>query len=154
MDFQGSEYKELLANLDRARQEYERTNDYMDFSAAQDAFTNAVLRVPFANLLSDVEISIDIGWYPIIAEACGDITNVIDATPGLRVDVVQIKEKFGGLRFYMDINGASEETIEVIHKIADWAENEASRTCEVCGEPGSVHSPKGWWKTVCQKHKS
>jgi hypothetical protein len=55
----------------------------------------------------------------------------------------QVKEKFGGLRFYMTTG--SEEMFDLIDK----AEEESLRTCEVCGKTGSLRSLGGWYMTRC-----
>lgn len=56
--------------------------------------------------------------------------------------VLQIKEKFGGLRIYV-----SQETPESLALIKD-AEQRASKTCEYCGKPGELVN-NGWAKTLC-----
>jgi hypothetical protein len=56
---------------------------------------------------------------------------------------VQVKEKFGGLRFYLHGN----ETDEMSKIIAE-AEEECSATCEKCGAPGS-HRSQFWMRTHC-----
>ena len=56
----------------------------------------------------------------------------------------QVKEKFGGLRFYM-----SSETDEMT-KLIDEAEKECNNTCETCGEPATC-TMRGWVKRVCKK---
>jgi hypothetical protein len=59
--------------------------------------------------------------------------------------IVQIKEKFGGLRFYTD--GGTK-----IHQAyIDFAAGMAAQTCEVCGSPGSLRD-SSWMKTLCDKH--
>lgn len=62
------------------------------------------------------------------------------------IKILQIKEKFGGLRFYT--GAAPDEFYEMVHK----AEQESYKTCEVCGEPGKLYKD-GWLKTLCDKHK-
>lgn len=57
----------------------------------------------------------------------------------------QVKEKFGGLRFY--VNGANEEHYNYIL----FAENMSYRTCEVCGSPGKLYT-QGWHTTLCEHH--
>ena len=59
--------------------------------------------------------------------------------------IVQIKEKFGGLRFYVD--NASDR----IYNFIDFAETLSNTTCEICGSPGG-HSGGFWIKTLCKKH--
>lgn len=56
----------------------------------------------------------------------------------------QVKEKFGGLRFYMNA------TSEVMDKMISEAEREASKTCESCGEPGELCSDFGWYASLCK----
>lgn len=55
----------------------------------------------------------------------------------------QIKEKWGGLRFYT--YRVSQETQDLI----DWAEDQSLKTCEMCGKPGKGYEIGGWWKTLC-----
>lgn len=66
-----------------------------------------------------------------------------------KITVTQIKEKFGGLRFYVD-DVPEDRRKELYDMIAD-AERESYETCEVCGEPGISRSD-GWIKTLCEKH--
>lgn len=57
----------------------------------------------------------------------------------------QIKEKFGGLRFY--IGFASKEQ----HEIIWYTESISNYICEKCGARGK-HRPSGWVKTLCNQH--
>lgn len=54
----------------------------------------------------------------------------------------QIKEKFGGLRFY--VGGMS----VVGHGLISWAETRSESVCEACGSWGVLRE-NGWWKTLC-----
>ena len=58
---------------------------------------------------------------------------------------VQIKEKFGGLRFY--VQAATSKHYDYI----SFAESMSYRTCEQCGAPGKRYS-MGWHKTLCDIH--
>lgn len=58
------------------------------------------------------------------------------------VKIHQVKEKFGGLRFYI-----SAGSCELNHMI-DKAEKESYTICETCGEPGEPRRG-GWIKTLC-----
>lgn len=60
-----------------------------------------------------------------------------------QVVAVQIKEKFGTLRFYY--NGGD----EYIHGLAAMAEAMSARTCEGCGS-SATQTQGGWIKTMCQ----
>jgi hypothetical protein len=60
--------------------------------------------------------------------------------------VVQVKEKFGGLRFY--VNGSTDEQYALIR----FAESMSYKTCEVCGKRGKPNKG-GWIKTRCKEHR-
>lgn len=86
------------------------------------------------------------GWYDILDRLCGELIGMAK-NDGLQLPcVLQIKEKFGTLRFYID--RGSEEMDARIHK----AEVESSTVCELCGEPGERTIIDGWFSTVCQRH--
>jgi hypothetical protein len=94
--------------------------------------------------------AVDSGWYPILDALCNQIQSYIDwknrdiiVVP--QVVVSQIKEKFGGLRFYY---GGGDDCVDGMVRMAEsWAEN----TCETCGAPGEERSG-GWIKTLCDEH--
>lgn len=96
------------------------------------------------------------GWWPILEILCANIQHHIDhcnsqyenqkqGTPVQQVVAVQIKEKFGGLRFYY--NGGD----DVIQGMIYMAESWANHVCEECGSPATKKT-SGWIKTVCDKH--
>ena len=96
------------------------------------------------------------GWWPIIESLCSNIQNYIDwkqeqkekynrGEGCTQVVVEQIKEKFGGLRFYYQ--GGDEQ----IHGMVRMAEAWASYSCEECGAPGSRRHG-GWVRTLCDFH--
>ena len=72
--------------------------------------------------------------------------------------VHQAKEKFGGLRFYYEVdettlmgNDTDVDWVAFMHRVRD-AEKQSVITCEVCGEPGEIDDTNGWWKTLCPEH--
>ena len=58
---------------------------------------------------------------------------------------VQVKEKFGGLRFY--VQAATDKHYQFI----SFAESMSYRTCETCGAPGKTYTD-GWHTTLCDIH--
>ena len=58
---------------------------------------------------------------------------------------VQVKEKFGGLRFY--VQAATDKHYNFI----SFAESMSYRTCEDCGAPGKTYTD-GWHRTLCDIH--
>ena len=96
---------------------------------------------------NDCGIGTGKGWWPLVDTLCATIQshmkNSKDCPP---VTICQVKEKFGGLRFY--INGGD----DFIHGAIWLAESISMVTCEVCGAPGKQQSPRGWIKTLCNEH--
>ena len=97
------------------------------------------------------------GWYNIIDSACKIIQHHTDwkrkvepfaSMTDEEFDEIhqpvaaQVKEKFGGLRFYVD--NADDYTSGVIAL----AESMSYRTCEDCGVPGK-QTGRGWIRTLC-----
>ncbi len=82
------------------------------------------------------------GWHGLIINA---VEKMI--ARGWDGKITQIKEKFGGLRFY--ITDKSQE----VQKIAQEAENESFNICETCGISNEdVKKGVGsgrWYKTFC-----
>ena len=95
------------------------------------------------------------GWWPIIESLCANIQSHIDwqnknheKHPVVtQVTIAQIKEKFGGLRFYYD--GGDDN----VHGMVRMAESWADHSCEECGAPGTSGG-KGWIKTLCPTHRA
>ena len=91
------------------------------------------------------------GWYQIIDRLCGNIQNHIDwqhkqGNLVSQVVAVQVKEKFGTLRFYYD--GGD----DYISGLVSMAESWSAVACEECGAPGTQNS-QGWIKTLCETHR-
>jgi hypothetical protein len=65
--------------------------------------------------------------------------------------ISQIKEKFGGLRFYMDFDDETPEEDRIqIYNYVDFAEAMSSKTCVICGSPSTPRS--NCWATLCGIH--
>ena len=90
-------------------------------------------------------IDVDEGWYQIIVDCDKELT-AIDPNYG----VYQIKEKFGGLRYYMTpCNDTTKEQRNKMYEVISKYEAIAARTCEATGKPGVLmKSIGGWLKTL------
>lgn len=74
--------------------------------------------------------------------------------PLTNFNICQIKEKFGGLRFYWGCDVDSEE-IQRLHGAVELAESLSFSICEECGNTASeTKAPKGsgWVRTLCEPH--
>ena len=98
------------------------------------------------------------GWWPIIESLCANIQSHVDwkqeqkekygrGEGCTQVTVAQIKEKFGGLRFYYD--GGNDTVDGMVRMAESWA----ARSCEECGKPGTSRSG-GWIRTLCDEHEA
>jgi len=88
------------------------------------------------------------GWYNIIDGLCLHIQHYIDTKKKDGIEVpqvvaVQVKEKFGTLRFYY--NGGD----DTVYWMVRLAEYYTERTCEGCGIPNKVTSRNGWLSNIC-----
>lgn len=59
--------------------------------------------------------------------------------------IVQIKEKFGGLRFYVE--GCNDELMQFIHSVEIFS----YYICEECGTTENIGKTIGWVRTICKK---
>jgi len=95
------------------------------------------------------------GWWPIIESLCANIQSHTDwwnknheTRPVVeQVVVEQIKEKFGGLRFYY--SGGDDQISGMVRIAEAWAD----QSCEECGAPGTKSS-RGWIRTLCPVHRA
>ena len=87
------------------------------------------------------------GWYWLIDSLCSSIQWTIDHNPHLnipQVEAEQVKQKFGGLRFYF--SGGSLDISGMVH----YAENLSYKICENCGSIKNVTQTKGYVQSLCE----
>ena len=88
------------------------------------------------------------GWFSILWRLCVDLEPLaaeLEKETGERFEVVRVKTKLGTLRFYV-----SHHTDAIDGRIAE-VQEESSRTCEICGQPGRLRSGR-WIQTLCDEH--
>ena len=91
------------------------------------------------NPLARFGISCSDGWMDIVSKCAEEI---VANDPEERVKFFQIKEKFGGLRFY--VYGGD----DYIQGMIDFAECISYSICEDCSQPGKPRY-EGWARTLC-----
>lgn len=84
------------------------------------------------------------GWYKLIDRLCSHLQFDTDHNKLPQVEVVQVKEKFGTLRFYT--NGTTSEQCAAI----SFAESLSYYICEVCGSMQEIGHTQGWITTLCK----
>ncbi|MFH5774396.1 hypothetical protein ACHFJ0_09080 [Paracoccus sp. NGMCC 1.201697] len=85
------------------------------------------------------------GWYPLIARLSADLAVIIGQDGLTRFRVVQVKEKFASLRFY--VKGGNER---ILTRIAE-AMREAETTCERCSASACIRPVDGWLSALCDR---
>jgi hypothetical protein len=78
------------------------------------------------------------GWFGLVKELTEDLIRL-----GWDRRVLQVKEKFGTLRFYI----SQREDVLVNRTIA--ATEQSATVCQDCGEPGTWFEDGGWVATFC-----
>lgn len=112
-----------------------------------DKSLSGILIDSFPFLKDASDWSCDDGWFGIILDLSLTIQSYLDNHPEIAKDfkVAQIKEKFGGLRFYTN------SIDEHIRSFIDSAYRRSLATCEVCGKKGETYN-FACTKTLCKKH--
>ncbi len=91
------------------------------------------------------------GWFDIIWDLSSKIEPLIQAyiddndnalCKSSHPRASQVKEKFGGLRFYMT------DCTDEMRSLIDHTEDLSYSTCETCGQPGTVRRT-GWISILC-----
>ncbi len=94
-------------------------------------------------------ISCSRGWYPLLVELDEQLRALLP-----NYVIHQVKEKFGGLRYYWDpgeeVDDDLERRVELAKQLVDSAEKRAGAICELCGAAGQLHRTQaGRYKTLC-----
>ena len=101
------------------------------------------------NLYNAFGIETGDGWYQLLYDMCKEIAIVLEtAEKPVTIEMVQIKEKYGTLRVYYDLEGEN----NVARKISDIAqkyEDLSEKVCEECGCEGTLRTDLPWIQTLC-----
>ena len=82
------------------------------------------------------------GWWPIVLDTHRQLKVISN-----EYRIHQIKEKFGGLRYYFSM--PDQECYDKAQEIIKEAEVRAAGTCEYCGGPGKLRCIGRWYHTTC-----
>ena len=94
-------------------------------------------------------VSVGPGWYDIIIELDKNLAALDPA-----YTIQQVKEKFGGLRYYCEPSeNLSGTGLDIFGDLVRQAESLSQITCDVCGGPGKLVNIRGWYSTRCDDDK-
>jgi len=88
------------------------------------------------------------GWANLLVELCAKINLRLQQFPKNIAEefvVLQVKEKYGKLRFYMSYAD------DIIDSYIKDAEQQSSVTCETCGKSGKLRGTM-WLYVACDSH--
>ena len=91
-------------------------------------------------------ISAPDGWLELVKE-CDELLAHLD--PDYRI--IQIKEKFGMLRYYF-VSQVPNPAGRIMRIIANDFEQRSASVCQECGEPGKAVEIRNWYYTLCDDH--
>lgn len=81
------------------------------------------------------------GWKQLLNNMFNELRSINSS-----VKFIQIKEKFGTLRAYVE-NPTTDQEYEIITRY----ESKSATVCYECGEP-ATHMNRGWITYACEKH--
>jgi len=100
---------------------------------------------PFSQSLMGFGICCEDGWYWLIEQLCSVLQKGTDKYEDPQAVAFQVKQKWGGLRFYVD--GANDKQRAMISLV----ENMSLSICEDCGTMKNVKLVgKSWLRTLCE----
>lgn len=82
------------------------------------------------------------GWEKLVRKVYNARTAI-----GTTVGIIQVKEKWGGLRIYTDYYDSELE--KTIMQVGE----ESLKICETCGNPASLVKKETWYQTRCNEHR-
>ena len=100
------------------------------------------------------------GWFTLVDNLCASIEPKIRAWKDQNPDsdthprLAQVKEKFGGLCFYMVDLDPDEVGEGFYHEVMDLiflAVQESYTICEICESHGEIRRDLKWHRTLCEK---
>lgn len=89
------------------------------------------------------------GWTQLIITLCQRLEAILQNDQGATLIILQVKEKFGELRFYYQLVGAQNETALLIKEAVDLAKTASTSICQSCGRPGELQNSGGWYSVTC-----
>lgn len=106
------------------------------------------LRAKHPEILSSSPLAFEPGWVPLIDALCISLQYETVASHAPQVRAVQVKQKFGTLRFY-----TMGELSDRQRGMINLAEEISGLTCEKCGCPGEMMVIDWLWSPRCARHR-
>jgi hypothetical protein len=89
------------------------------------------------------------GWWPLVDRLHADLTALVGEH-----DVTQIKQKYGGLRYYLTVpDDTAEDVRDEVSRLKEEAEEASYSICEACGAAATQEWIGETEWTVCARHR-
>lgn len=116
-------------------------------TTAQNSDSNQ-LKPLYSRLIEGGYVSVPDGWIDLVLDLHEKISYI---DPDYKI--VQVKEKFGGLRYYI-YNSLDGIAPRIISDLIFYAESRSLKLCQVCGSRASLVTDRGWYSTLCTEHQT
>jgi hypothetical protein len=96
------------------------------------------------------------GWYSLLNQLCATLQFYTDRNKYPQVVARQVKEKFGGLRFYYRFEETEksaehpDRSTKFLEGMIAFAEVISENTCDECGLPGKINDGP-WFSVRCDE---
>lgn len=99
------------------------------------------------------------GWRHVLKALDECFDHVVERYPeaDCKIHILQVKEKFGGLRCYVRGENLTDEQFRQTQNYIGFAEIMCEKICEQCGKPATARRTQlgarfGWVKALCEEH--
>jgi len=90
------------------------------------------------------------GWNDMLDKLSGEL-DVLVSRLDIQLEVRQVKEKFGTLRYYVALDG-DETHISIVRHLITYYESKSATICEECGSTsGKNRDVNGWYMCRCEE---
>jgi len=88
------------------------------------------------------------GWYDILSDYFRQLDKMSELCDSLTVTINTIKEKFGALRVYTNMECDDNVVSSIIHCLSEALEEKSKSVCEITGKYGTLCRDGSWYKTL------
>lgn len=96
------------------------------------------------------------GWHALVSDSFDGLASLMAGHPDRKLHILQVKEKFGGLRFCWRLDTMTSDAdallSDAVRDLVAVAEATSFTVCDVCGGSGLLRCDAGTLATRCDEH--
>ena len=96
--------------------------------------------------------TVDVGWTAMVLRLLARLDATAGAA-GATLSIMQVKEKFGLLRVYLDLGGSDRTLRDRCETLVAEAEAESAHRCQRCGARGELAPDRSYLAVLCARHQ-